>query len=283
MLGTPELYCRIPKGLLCPFPWSHLLVVASSHFHLTGDPDCCTSGPTLNDLPWWGLVSGSLGRCLEGSWEGCRLRKLLGAARAWPCSCSSGRLPALVPLTTAPFSLPLAGGARCYRGGKLSLGAGRAPRRARGSCWSGAQSPRGEVKDGRQQLPDPRKPRLQLPRGPPPRLPRDAAAAGGTRISWLRTDCSVLGCSGVFQTYLRCVSALGIPGQTLTSEAASTGPSSRRDLGNQVRFCQGESWGSGGSREPGHLEGPRLWMLRLELMTAPPARPAAPALFIFSS
>ena len=81
----------------------------------------------------------------------------------------------------------------------------------------------------------------------PPRPPRDAAAAGGTRIRWLRTDCSVLGCLGVFQTHLRCVSALGIPGQTLTSEAASAGPSSRRDLGNQVRFCQG----SGGSREPG--------------------------------
>lgn len=168
-------------------------------------------------------------------------------------------------------------------GREAEPGGGESAQTARGSCWSGAQSPRGEVKDGRQQLPDPRKPRLQLPRGPPPRLPRDAAAAGGTRISWLRTDCSVLGCSGVFQTYLRCVSALGIPGQTLTSEAASTGPSSRRDLGNQVRFCQGESWGSGGSREPGHLEGPRLWMLRLELMTAPPARPAAPALFIFSS
>lgn len=195
-------------------------------------------------------MSGSLGRCLEGSWKGCRLRKLLGAARAWPCSCSSCRLPALVPLTTAPFSLPLAGGARGYRGGKLSLGAGRAPRLARGSCWSGAQSPKGEVKDGRQQLPDPRKPSLQLPRAPrpaPPRPPRDAAAAGGTRIRWLRTDCSVLGCLGVFQTHLRCVSALGIPGQTLTSEAASAGPSSRRDLGNQVRFCQG----SGGSREPG--------------------------------
>ena len=52
MLGAPELYCRIPKGLLCPFPWPHFLVVASRHFHLTGAPDCCTSGPTLNDLPW---------------------------------------------------------------------------------------------------------------------------------------------------------------------------------------------------------------------------------------
>ena len=85
----------------------------------------------------------------------------------------------------------------------------------------------------------------------PPRPPRDVAAAGGTRIRWLRTDCSVLGCLGVFQTHLRCVSALGIPGQTFTSGAASAGSSSRRDLGNQVRFCQGESSGSGGSREAG--------------------------------
>ena len=50
---------------------------------------------------------------------------------------------------------------------------------------------------------------------------------------------------------MRCVSALGIPGQTPTCEATSAGLSSRRDLGNQVRFCQGESSGSGGSREPG--------------------------------
>lgn len=33
-------------------------------------------------------------------------------------------LPALVPLTTAPFSLPLTGGARGYRGGKLGPGGG---------------------------------------------------------------------------------------------------------------------------------------------------------------
>lgn len=69
-------------------------------------------------------MSGSLGRCLEGSWEGCRLRKLLGAARAWPCSCSSGRLPALVPLTTAPLLTSFGGRGPLLPGREAEPGGG---------------------------------------------------------------------------------------------------------------------------------------------------------------
>lgn len=88
------------------------------------------------------------GGCLNGSWQGCRLRGLQGEAWAWPCSCCFSGLPDLVPLMTAPFSLPLAGGAATRGEGSWAWGAGREPRQGRGSWLFGALSLKGEVKDG---------------------------------------------------------------------------------------------------------------------------------------
>lgn len=188
-----------------------------------------------------------VGECLNGWWPGSRLRKFRGAAGAWPCSYSFSGLPALVPLTTAPFLLPLAGGARGYRGGKLGPGAGREPRRGRGSWWFGALSLKREIKDGWHPLPDPRKPLL--------RLLRDAGTANSTQVC--RTDCALLGYSGLFETTsdVRLLWA----SQTPTFRIFLAGPSSLRDLGEPCVFLFGE-----GQRE---WRVPRARGSHLELMT----------------
>lgn len=137
MLRDPQRVCRAPLP-------SHHFLMPPEHLYMAGFPTPALQGPLWKDLPWWGLASGFLPKWVVA---GGRLRELRGVVRAWPCSFSFTRLPALVPLTTAPLSLPLAGGARGYRGGKLGPEGGeRAPAagRAEGAVWGSEPEERGQ-------------------------------------------------------------------------------------------------------------------------------------------
>lgn len=58
---------------------------------------------------------------------GVQVRRPWGAARAWPCSRSFTRLPALVPLANSPPPTSFGGRGRCDGGGKLGQWGGERP------------------------------------------------------------------------------------------------------------------------------------------------------------
>lgn len=84
--------------------------------------------------------------------------------QAWPCI-SFTRLPALVPLTTAPPFTSFGGRGPWLLGREARPGGGeRASAAGRAESWLfGALGQKGEVKGWWKQLPDPRRPLLQLP------------------------------------------------------------------------------------------------------------------------